>query len=157
MTSSHCSGLGNGVGLTSAGVCLSACGQSLTMLITSPSEESESVFIPVSLMLSFCSASALSTLSGSPLKGTHWISFLWTLQFSRFLADHCVDVVMYFRDLRCFLLPLILDLVSAFGSIPQQYSLASADEIQSDMLIEMHLPFCCFIVHPSSCLSVCEI
>ena len=80
-----------------------------------------------------------------------------SFQFSSFLADHCVDVVRHFRHLKHFLLPLVLDLVSAFGSIPQQYSLTPADGIQHDVLIKTRLPFRRFVLHPSSCLSVCEV
>ena len=80
-----------------------------------------------------------------------------SLQFSSFLADHHVDVVTYFRHLKHFLLPLVLDLVSAFGLILQQYSLTSADGIQRDVLIKTRLPFHRFVLHPSSCLSVCEV
>ena len=57
-------------------------------------------------------------------------------EFSSFLADHRVDVVTYFRHLKHSLLPLVLDLVSAFGLILQQYSLTSADGIQRDVLIK---------------------
>ena len=63
----------------------------------------------------------------------------------------------HIRHLKHFLLPLVLDLVSAFGLIPQQYSLTSADGIQRDVLIKTRLPFHRFVLHPSSCLFVCEV